>query len=628
MILRSVTKQRLCRFLFAAGLMIVSVCAWAQTGNRYALVIGNADYQRIGKLKNTIADAEDISTALKSLGYQVDLKRNLGHLQMVDAVEAFVTKLAGNRANEGFFWYAGHAVQIRDENYLLPVDITVDSESRVKAGSYSLNSLIEALEGARNKVNVLILDACRDNPLPPSGRSAGGSRGLALVQEVPSDLFIMFSTAPGDKADDGAAGKRNSPFAEAFLKYIKSTEPVYQMAIDVTQETLALTGQRQRPFQRGSIISEKYYSLNPAGKTGPVVVPPVTPPSPAVVIVPAGRAKEHFDKGLLFFERKDWDNAVQEFSEALKIDPNYKDAYFKRGDSYNEKKDYDRAIADFTQAIKLDPNDKLAYKNRGNAYFDKQDYDSAFADYNQAIRIDPNYPNVYNNRGNVYRKKGDYDRALADYNQAIKLDPNFLIAYLNRGSVYYDKGDDDRAIADFTQVIKLDPNYAVAYKNRGNAYHFKNEYDSAIADYNQAIKLDPNDASAYFSRGNAYYDKKQYDRAIADYNQAIKLDPNYSLAYFRRGDSYDEKEDYNRAIADFTQAIKLNPNFLTAFFYRGLVYRKKGDYDRAIADFTQAIKMDPNYAAAYYYRGLVWEIKGDKKKADLDFDKAKQLGYK
>jgi len=265
--------KRLFNGFLAVFLMILplAVC-FAQAGNRYALVIGNADYQRIDKLKNTVNDARDITTALQSLGYQVDLKLNLGHLQMVDAIEAFTTKLSGNRANEGFFWYAGHAVQIQDENYLLPVDVTVDTVSRVRAGSFSLNNLIDMLEGAKNKVNVLILDACRDNPLPTAGRGGGG-RGLAMIRDVPSDLFVMFSTSPGNKADDGAAGKRNSPFAEAFLKYIKSNEPLSLMAVDVTQETLNLTEQRQRPFHRGSMISEKYYSLNP--QAGRPAQPPI-----------------------------------------------------------------------------------------------------------------------------------------------------------------------------------------------------------------------------------------------------------------------------------------------------------------------------------------------------------------
>jgi tetratricopeptide (TPR) repeat protein len=423
--------SRLCRFLFSVMFTVLAVSAWAQTGNRYALVIGNADYQRIDKLRNTVNDAQDISAALKGLGYQVDLKLNLGHLQMVDAIEAFTVKLAGNRANEGFFWYAGHAVQIRDENYLLPVDVTVDTENRVRAGSFSLNNLIDMLDGAKNKVNVLILDACRDNPLPGAGRGGGG-RGLAVVREVPSDLFIMFSTAPGDKADDGAAGKRNSPFAEAFLKYIKSPEPVYQMAIDVTQETLSLTGQRQRPFQRGSIISEKYYSLNPqAAKPAAQSAQPVqttqptaqTATQPAQQQTPAatGNAKDHYDKGVVFYERKDYDTAILEFNETIRIDPNYRNAYLYRGNAYYNKKDYDKAFADYIQVIRIDPNYALAYLGRGNAYYVKKDYDKAIADYDQAIQIDPNYAMAYNNRGMAWEAKGDKTKADADYAKAKQL---------------------------------------------------------------------------------------------------------------------------------------------------------------------------------------------------------------
>jgi len=261
---------------------LLSGALFAQQPSKYALVIGNAEYQRIEKLTNTINDARDIGTALKELGYQVEMKTNLTQYQFIDAVDAFAARLSGNQSSEGFFWYAGHAVQIRDENYLLPVDITIDSESRVRAGSYSLNTLLDALEGAQNKVNVIVLDSCRDNPLPTSARGTG-ARGLTVIQDIPPDLFIMFSTAPGNKAEDGVKGKRNSPFTEAFLKHVKSTEPLTIMAVHVANETLFLTEQRQRPFYRGSIISDAYYSLNPAKKAPEQVaqVRPAPQPAPA-----------------------------------------------------------------------------------------------------------------------------------------------------------------------------------------------------------------------------------------------------------------------------------------------------------------------------------------------------------
>ena len=281
------------RFVIVVLFGLVSCGLFAQQGldsasRKFALVIGNAEYQRIEKLGNTINDARDIGAALGGLGYQVDMKTNLNQYQMIDAVDAFAARLAADQSSEGFFWYAGHAVQIRDENYLLPVDITIDSESRVRAGSYSLNTLLETLEGVHNRINVIVLDSCRDNPLPTGARGSG-TRGLTVINDLPADLFIMFSTAPGNKAEDGAKGKRNSPFAEAFLKNIKSTEPLTIMAAHVTNETLFLTEQRQRPFYRGSIISDVYYSLNPAIKA-PEPVAQVTPaplPSPAPQPAPA-----------------------------------------------------------------------------------------------------------------------------------------------------------------------------------------------------------------------------------------------------------------------------------------------------------------------------------------------------
>ena len=237
------------------------------------------------------------------------------------------------------------------------------------------------------------------------------------------------------------------------------------------------------------------------------------------------------DRGLLFLNRKDWDLAIEDFTEAIRLDPNNAMVYICRGVAYGDKGDYDRAIADHSQAIRLDPNYASAYNNRGNAYYNKGDYDRAIADCNQAIKLDPNYALAYFNRGVAYGNKGDYDRAMADYNQSIKLDPNNTYAYNNRGVVYKDKGDYDRAIADFTQAITLDPNYAMCYANRGEAYRMKSQYDAAIKDFDAVIRLNSSyDAYAYASRGVAYSEKGQKNQAIADLERAIQLDPNYQWA--------------------------------------------------------------------------------------------------
>jgi len=161
-----------------------------------------------------------------------------------------------------------------------------------------------------------------------------------------------------------------------------------------------------------------------------------------------------------------------------------------------EKRDYDGAIADYTEAIRIDPNGANAYYNRGIVYFDKNDYDRAVADYTQAIRINSNYADAYNNRGIAYANKYDYDRSIADYTQAIRLNPNYANAYINRGISYYYKNDYDRAIADYTQAIRINPNYANAYYYRGIAYDDKNDYNRAIEDYEAVLRIEPNHANA------------------------------------------------------------------------------------------------------------------------------------
>jgi formylglycine-generating enzyme required for sulfatase activity len=261
----------LCLFL---GLAVYAVAQ--EPAPRHALVIGNGAYRHLDNLPNTVNDASDIAAKLSALGYRVDLQINGDLAGMIRTVGAWIRRLSADGSSEGFFWYAGHGVQVSGENYLLPVDIDAEDEAAVVYGSYPLGRLLLSLEQtAKNKLNVVVLDACRDNPFKNlAGSSRGLSRGFVTVEHPPQDIFIMFSTAPGTVAADGE-GRRNSPFTEAFLEYMDSGEILPVMAGLVTRETLRLTGGRQRPYQNGSIVSELYYSLSPqadsasvAGRTG------------------------------------------------------------------------------------------------------------------------------------------------------------------------------------------------------------------------------------------------------------------------------------------------------------------------------------------------------------------------
>jgi tetratricopeptide (TPR) repeat protein len=148
------------------------------------------------------------------------------------------------------------------------------------------------------------------------------------------------------------------------------------------------------------------------------------------------------------------------------VDPN--DAAFAYANNGNANKNmgnWDQAIADYTAALRDSPSNAVVYHNRGVAYAWKNDYDRAIADYSQALRFDPNYALAYYDRGKAYAWKNDYDRAIADYSQALRLDPNYVPAYFDRGTGYIWKGMYDQAIADFETVLRINPNDTYARDN-------------------------------------------------------------------------------------------------------------------------------------------------------------------
>lgn len=169
-------------------------------------------------------------------------------------------------------------------------------------------------------------------------------------------------------------------------------------------------------------------------------------------------------------------------------------AFNNRGAAYVDKGDYDRALADFGEAIKLSPNDTDAYYNRAGVYIRKAELESAIKDYDRVIALKPNDFDAHNNRGALFDHLGQHDRAIEDYSRAIALRPESAVAYNNRGIAYRNKGDFDRAIADFDQAIKVSPTFAMAWGNRAYVFLKKGserDLTRAIADSEQALKLDP-----------------------------------------------------------------------------------------------------------------------------------------
>lgn len=234
-------------------------------------------------------------------------------------------------------------------------------------------------------------------------------------------------------------------------------------------------------------------------------------------------------------------------------------AYISRGIAYYRTGEYDRAIADFSESLKLDPEDAYARNLRGAAHNESGQYKRAIPDLDEAIRLNANYADAYHNRGIAYGELGDYDRAITEFNEALRLEPENFGALYSRGWAHYKKGDYNLTIADLTEVIRLDPKTAVNYNLRGAAYYATSRYDKAIADYTEAMGLDANYEPARSNRAEAHIAKGEYDRAFEDVNEGIRIDPGSGFAFRMRGHIHKAKGRLDLAAEDYRTAVRLEP---------------------------------------------------------------------
>lgn len=224
----------------------------ARAESRFALVIGNGAYKTVPALANPPHDAEDVAATLKSLGFKVTLKVNLGLAAMQRAVDEFALESAN--ADVSLFYYAGHGLQFGGRNYLVPVGAELREVDDLATRMVALDAVLAEL-GKGKGVHLVFLDACRNNPFAGAG-IAVPAPGLARVGKLPG-FFITFATQPDNVAFDGEG--RNSPFATAFLAHLATPgADVSSMMIAVRNDVFAATGGQQIPADE-SLLTRQFY---------------------------------------------------------------------------------------------------------------------------------------------------------------------------------------------------------------------------------------------------------------------------------------------------------------------------------------------------------------------------------
>lgn len=239
--------------LSALFLVMIAIPGPSNAETRLALVVGNGAYIHVSALSNPVNDATGVAEALKGLGFSVTLRTDVTQADLKAAIAGFTDAVAG--AGEGtlaLFYYAGHGVQVAGGNYLIPVDADIRTDRDVLLRAVPASELLQTLQLAGSSTNVIILDACRDNPFKSASRSI--ARGLARV-DAPTGSLIAYATAPGQTAADGQGV--NSPYSAALMKaLVKPGQTLEQVFKAVRVEVLAATGGKQTPWEESSLVRD------------------------------------------------------------------------------------------------------------------------------------------------------------------------------------------------------------------------------------------------------------------------------------------------------------------------------------------------------------------------------------
>ena len=264
--------------LIVSSVAVAVLAAPAAAAKRIALVIGNGAYERVGALTNPPNDARLIARTLRGLGFEVIERIDADQKTMKRALRDFGYKLdAAGDDGVGLFYYAGHGLQVNGRNYLIPTTADIQRENDVGIESVAADSVLETMEYARNRLNIVIMDACRNYPYKRGFRSA--TRGLAKIQATRGTL-IAYATAPGNVAADGAGD--NSPYTEALARAMNTPGlTVERMFKRVRNNVVKATNERQVPWESSSLVGADFYFKGGAASSAVTPTVSVTPPRTA-----------------------------------------------------------------------------------------------------------------------------------------------------------------------------------------------------------------------------------------------------------------------------------------------------------------------------------------------------------
>ncbi|HEY9799622.1 MAG TPA: tetratricopeptide repeat protein [Leptolyngbyaceae cyanobacterium] len=321
----------------------------------------------------------------------------------------------------------------------------------------------------------------------------------------------------------------------------------------------------------------------------------------------------------------DFAGALASYDKALKIQPDYYQAWNNRGSALANLEQYEQALASFDKAIEIQPNSYQAWNNRGSALANLEQYEQALASYDKALQIQPDFYQAWHNRGFAQGNLGQHEQALASYDKALQIQPDSYQAWYLRGIALDELGQYEQALASFDKAVEIQPDSYQTWYNRGNALADLGEYEQALASYDKALEIQPDSYQAWHNRGNALGNLGKYEQALASFDKALELKPDSYQAWYNRSLALSNLGQYEQAIASYNKTLEIQPDSYQAWYKRGSALADLGKYEQALASFDKALEIQPNDYEAWYNRGLALANLEQYEKAIASYDKALEL---
>ena len=420
--------------------LFISFFSFSQEEKRLALVIGNSNYDSIAKLANPVDDAKLIAKTLDSLDFEVILATDLDKGEFMSKVVEFGKKRADY--DVGFVYYAGHGIQIDGENYLLPTNQNFDEEWKVEEYAINVNRIMKYLTALSSQVNILILDACRNNPWEGNFRSLGGSNngGLAKIP-APTGSLIAFSTDAGSVAADGDG--ENSIYCKSLVKnMLLENTTLDQVFRNVRTDVLKESNLKQRPIESSQLTGQAFYLV-----------------------------------------KSNYENVLSSIEDQLNDINN----------AYYDERDYTSELFESLKKLNIilseDPSNIRALVISANIYSELKQLDKALSYVNLAIDIDNTYARAFRVRSWIYFDLGKRDLWTQDQDMSIKLDPYSLTNRIAKISKLYSDNLYEEGIEEINKALLIFPNDSELYRQKANMHMYLLQNELAIDAYSKAIEI-------------------------------------------------------------------------------------------------------------------------------------------